>query len=136
MYVFMLEGVALAVIFVVAFVLLSNASVEGDDPAECRQARDIALNHMYAKYVIPFDNPVYGSWDVKYLTPEGLVGASTWGYTQGEWEITVSYPIVLEPVYTVVIDYAPQHLGIPYHLYWEGTVDNGVVTEIYFWLAE
>ena len=62
-------------------------------------------------------------WDAEYLTPDGFVGASTWQFTQGGWTATVQYAIVLEPVYTVTIDYVTS--SVPQ---FTATVQNGEVT--------
>ena len=45
-------------------------------------------------------------WTENDLTPEGLLGFSTYQYISGNWEVNVSGPVVLEPTYFVEITYA------------------------------
>ena len=58
-------------------------------------------------------------WHEESLTPEGGVGANTVQYTKGEWTVTVSNSVVLEPVYSVEIEFT----GSP-SFAWKGTVDQ------------
>ena len=37
------------------------------------------------------------------LSPEGLVGFSRFGYQNADWELEISWPVVLEPVFSVVV---------------------------------
>jgi len=44
------------------------------------------------------------NWEMQDLTPE-LLGASALQYVGKAWSITVSYPVVFQPAYTVEIQY-------------------------------
>ncbi len=68
----------------------------------------------------------------------GLVGAETYVYQNGGWNVTVSNPVILEPVYTVVVHYAvpADQIGIPYSVVWEGTWQDGNITETNFVFAQ
>jgi hypothetical protein len=57
----------------------------------------------------------------------GLVGSETYSYTGGDWNVTIQYPVVPNPVYTVNATYTSPttHLVIS----WQGTYENGTVTE-------
>jgi hypothetical protein len=59
-------------------------------------------------------------WEGANITPEGLIGASTFRYTAGNWVVTVSFPIVpLDMVvYTVTVD----NTATGFH--WEGKLNN------------
>jgi len=66
-------------------------------------------------------------WDEKDITPENLVGASTFQYTSGDWVVTVSYPVVLPELTVYHVVAVNEATG----LRWEGEVDaQGQVTEI------
>ncbi len=53
------------------------------------------------------------------LRAQEWVGTNTVQYTKGEWTVTVSNPVVLEPVYSVEIEFT----GSP-SFAWKGTVDQ------------
>ncbi|MFL7791310.1 MAG: DUF333 domain-containing protein, partial [Anaerolineae bacterium] len=55
------------------------------------QVRDTALAYIKANHEI---TPPETGWVEKDITPEGLVGASTFQYTAASWVVTVSFPIV------------------------------------------
>jgi hypothetical protein len=52
------------------------------------------------------------------LTPE-LFGASNLQYTAAGWTVTVSYPVVLEPTYTVDVEYTGEVC-----FQWAGTISQ------------
>ena len=69
-------------------------------------------------------------WETENLTPE-LLGASNLQYTSDGWTVTVSYPVVLEPTYTVNVDYSGE-----VSFQWTGTVSqNWTITETSFTVA-
>ena len=62
--------------------------------------------------------------------PEGFVGSSTYKYFGIGWNITIKYPVVLDPIYTVNATYAnPQSQSGSVIVDWQGTWHNGSVTE-------
>ncbi|MFB3889095.1 MAG: zinc-ribbon domain-containing protein [Candidatus Bathyarchaeia archaeon] len=70
----------------------------------------------------------------------GLVGAETYVYESTGWTVTLKYPVVPNPVYTVTADYSvsllPGQVGIPYRVIWQGTWENGVVKETSYVFAQ
>ena len=68
----------------------------------------------------------------------GLVGAETYLYQAQRWTVTLRYPVVPNPVYSVTVEYSTQSgaMGIPYSVFWEGTWQNGTITETSFLLAQ
>ena len=100
----------------------TEVAVQVPDPA---RARDAALGHVAANYGEQATAQDL-AWVEETITPEGLVGASTFQYTAGGWVVTVSFPVVAPQatIYTVVMD--NQATGF----HWEGEVDAaGQVTE-------
>lgn len=88
-------------------------------------ARDMAILYILENYPQLAETVVPEEWGFTDLTPEGLLGASTYMYTGQGWSVTVHFMVVLEPVYTVSVEYS----GDP-EFTWEGEVDqNSMVTE-------
>jgi putative hemolysin len=58
-------------------------------------------------------------WTEEDLTPQDLVGSSTMHYTAGEWEVTVTYPIVAPEATTYRVHVANTASGLS----WDGEVD-------------
>jgi hypothetical protein len=82
-------------------------------------ARDLALQYILENYPQLADLAAPYEWAFTDLTPEGLLGASTYRYTGLGWSITVHYMVVLEPVYTVSVEYSGEQ-----EFTWEGEVDQ------------
>jgi hypothetical protein len=101
----------------------TEVAVEVPDPV---RARDVALAYASGRY--GEQAPALGlAWTEESITPEGLVGASTFEYSAAGWVVTVSFPVVAPQatIYTVVM--ANQATGFQ----WEGEVDaSGEVTEL------
>jgi putative hemolysin len=98
----------------------AEATISIPTPA---QVRDIALAYIRANHQIALPE---AGWIEEDITPEGLVGTSTFQYTADSWVVTVSFPIVAPDVtiYTVVV--TDQATGFQ----WEGEIDvAGRVTE-------
>ena len=70
--------------------------------------------------------------------PEGLDGSGTYSYSGVNynataiyptgWTVTIQYPVVPNPIYSANITYAPSSTGQAI-INWQGTCQNGVVTE-------
>jgi hypothetical protein len=81
------------------------------------QARDLVIQHILEKYDITV--PVPEEWTFAILTPEGLVGASTQQFVGGGWEMNISFPAVITPIYAFSVSYTGD-----VDFTWEGTVDQ------------
>lgn len=55
----------------------------------------------------------------------GLLGAENYVYTSGSWSCVIDYPVVLNPVYTITMDYSVTGVGIR----WMGSYHNGTFSE-------
>jgi hypothetical protein len=68
----------------------------------------------------------------------GLLGAETYNFESQGWTMTISYPVVMNPVYDVTADYSVPEgtISIPYAINWEGTWENGTITEANFVFAQ
>jgi hypothetical protein len=65
-----------------------------------------------------------------------IVGAELYTYISGGWNVTMTYPVYPNPIYTVTADYSSPSLGIPYRVIWEGTWQNGTITETSYTFAQ
>jgi len=94
-------------------------------------ARDTAIDYILQTHQEIGTLPVPSSWETQNLTP-GLLGASNLQYTNGGWTVTVSYPVVLEPTYTVDVDYTSE-----VSFQWSGTVSqNWTIAETNFTVVQ
>ncbi len=102
-----------------------NQREVGSELLPPEMARDLAVRYILDRYPELGDLELPAEWVFTNLTPEGLLGYSTFGYTGLEWSVNVSFMVVLEPVYNVYVE----HSG-DVEFTWEGTVDqSSTVTE-------
>jgi hypothetical protein len=68
----------------------------------------------------------------------GLLGAEIYNFESQGWKVTISYPVIANPVYDVTVNYSVPDgvISIPYAVIWEGTWENGTVTEASFVFAQ
>jgi hypothetical protein len=65
--------------------------------------------------------------------PEGFVGSQTYKYIGIGWNVTVQYPVVLDPIYNVNATYAsPNDTTGRIIVDWQGTWHNVTVTETHY----
>jgi hypothetical protein len=85
-------------------------------------ARDNIVAYLIKTYNLGYATPV--TWSAEELTPSGMVGSSSIRFNSGPWSVTIKYPVVLEPIYSVSLTY---NGSAPFT--WEGSVgSDGVVT--------
>jgi hypothetical protein len=95
-------------------------------PENVLVARDTAMRYVSEQY----GQEGLGSglaWREERLTPENILGGETYQFTEGDWTVTVSYPVVLpeNTIYTISVTDA----GTGFQ--WEGEVDaQGAVTDL------
>ena len=67
-----------------------------------------------------------------------LLGAETYTYQAQGWNVTIHYPVVSNPVYDLTVDYstASDDASIPYRVTWQGTWEDGCVTEANYVFAQ
>jgi hypothetical protein len=70
------------------------------------------------------------NWTGGRATPEGLVGSETYIYTAGNWNITTTYPVVPNPVFTISVVYTDTVTKVG--IQWAGTYTNSTITETSF----
>jgi hypothetical protein len=89
------------------------------------QVRDQAMSYIKAHYSETAQYMQNLSWTGGDITPHGLVGASRYAYQSGSWNVTLQYPVVPNPIYTVNATYTSQGIIIN----WQGTIQDSNVTE-------
>jgi hypothetical protein len=67
-------------------------------------ARDTAITYILQAHQELGATQVPSSWEMENLI-QGLLSASNLQYTADGWTVTVSYSVVLEPIYTVAVKY-------------------------------
>jgi hypothetical protein len=75
-------------------------------------------------------------WTGGRVTPPNVLGAETYMYYSQGWNVTISYPVVPNPIYTVMADYSATSVGIPYRIVWQGTWQNGLIDETSYVFAQ
>jgi hypothetical protein len=75
-------------------------------------------------------------WTGGRVTPPHLVGAETYMYYSQGWNVTISYPVVPNPIYKIVADYSATGISIPYRIIWNGTWQNEVINETSYIFAQ
>ncbi|MCX8150858.1 MAG: hypothetical protein N3D85_05095 [Candidatus Bathyarchaeota archaeon] len=58
----------------------------------------------------------------------GLIGSSSYIYTSGSWAVTMQYPVVTNPIYSVNASFWEGDIIIE----WQGTYQQGIITETSF----
>jgi hypothetical protein len=76
------------------------------------------------------------NWTGRRATPPNRIGAETYMYYSQGWNLTVNYPVVPNPIYTVTADYSAPFTGIPYRIIWQGTWQNGTINETSYIFAQ
>lgn len=107
-----------------------------DDTVQ-QQVRDVAMNYIKTNHPETEQYMTDLSWTGgRQATAEGLVGAETYVYETvhgalgGQWwTVEFSYPVVLNPVYTVSANYTQSGVLSPVTIAWKGTWQNGAITE-------
>jgi hypothetical protein len=95
------------------------------------QIRDLAMN-----YIKTFHNetaPYMASltWTGGKATAQGLVGSETYIYQSSGWNVTLQYPVVADPVYSINVKYTtpPYYQADEVMISWQGTLQSGLIIE-------
>jgi hypothetical protein len=100
-----------------------SASVETSPP----QVRDVVIDYIAANNAGTAPLMTDLSWTGGRQNT-GLLGAETYSYLSGEWTVTIQYPVVPNPTYTVAANYSAGSISVT----WEGTYKDGVVTATWY----
>jgi cell division protein FtsB len=76
------------------------------------------------------------NWTGGRMTPPHLLGAENYSYTCAGWKFTMTYPVVLNPIYTITADYSAAGVSIPYRIIWQGSWQNWCINETSYTFAQ
>ena len=130
--------IVLAVVGGISWVLVNSNSPPSELSTQ-EEVRDDAMAYIEANHpeTAPFMKDL--SWTGGRATPTGLVGAETYTYLSLGWNITITYPVIPNPTYTINADYSATSTGdvsIPYRVIWQGTWENESIAEINYTFAQ
>ncbi len=99
------------------------------------QVRDDAMSYIAENHseTIQFMSDL--KWTGGRVDPVGI-GASKYTYLSGGWNVTITYPVVPSPIYSITADYTSTETGIPYRIIWTGTWHNGLIVETEYIFAQ
>ncbi|MCW3994684.1 MAG: hypothetical protein NWE98_00860 [Candidatus Bathyarchaeota archaeon] len=108
------------------------------DPVELQimQIRDQAMEYLKMNHpeTSRFMNDL--AWIGGSSTPPLIVGSISYTYFSGGWTAKIRYPVVLNPPYTVTINFTGCSKGITYKIHWEGTWQAGVIDQTNYVFTE
>jgi hypothetical protein len=89
------------------------------------QIRDQAMTYIAANHTqtLPLMQTIH--WSGGKQDTGGMLGSETYQYISGGWTIVLQYAVVLNPLYAITANYTANGET----LNWEGTYQNGVITE-------
>ena len=97
------------------------------------QVRDTTMAYIKAHHNETAQYMQSFSWTGGNITPEGLVGGEWYSYQSAGWNVTIQFPVALPPgsitTYSVTATYTSQVTPGEVIVSWQGTLQNGVVTE-------
>ena len=129
--------VVLVIIGVIGWILISFNTLPELSIQE--QVRDDTM--IYIKSSHPETSQLMNNlvWTGGRTTPENIIGAETYTYLSQGWNVTIQYPVILNPVYKITADYSvvpDSGVAIPYRVIWQGNWENGSVTETSYTFAQ
>ena len=104
--------------------------------SEQEMVRDSVMNFIKTSHpqTAQFINNL--AWTGGRVTPQNVVGSETYIYYARGWNVTMTYAVVPQPVYTIIADYKAPDVGIPYRVIWEGTWQNQIINETDYVFAQ
>jgi uncharacterized protein (UPF0333 family) len=131
--------------FVVVVVIVGGVSwalISSNAPPELsvpEQVRGDAMAYIRANHPETAQFMTNLTWTGGRTTPEKILGAETYTYLSQGWNVTIQYPVIANPAYAVTADYSAASTGsvsIPYRVIWQGTWENGNITETSYTFAQ
>ncbi len=91
------------------------------------QVRDLTLQYIYAYHNETLLYMHDMSWMGGRMNHGMMVGSETYNYQSTGWNVTMQYPVVPNPMYTINADYTLT--GDTPAMMWQGTLQNGTITQ-------
>ena len=94
------------------------------------QIRDLTMQYLMA-YHNQTTQYMHGlSWTGGHMNMGMMVGSETYSYQSSGWNVTMQYPVVPTPIYTITAEYTPMEMhSTDYMVTWQGTLQNGTITQ-------
>ena len=89
-----------------------------------KQVRDASMNYIKANHEETIQLMTDLSW-TGGRQETGLLGGETYIYTSAGWVVTIKYPVVANPSYTVTANYSSGYASVA----WQGTYQDQTFTE-------
>jgi hypothetical protein len=139
------KKISAALTFVAVLAIVGGVSwalISSNAPPELsiqEQVRDDAMEYIKTSHpeTAQFMNNL--AWTGGRTTAQDILGAETYTYTSQGWNVTIHYPVIANPVYAITADYSAASAGgvsIPYRVMWQGTWENGTITETGYIFAQ
>jgi uncharacterized protein (UPF0333 family) len=129
--------IILAIVGGVSWVLINSQQPELSIQEQVRDDAMVYIETNHPEAAQFMDNL---AWVGGRTTSSGLIGAETYAYTSQGWNVTISYPVIQNPIYTITADYSATSanggVSIPYRVIWQGTWENGTITETGYTFAQ
>jgi hypothetical protein len=96
------------------------------------QIRDSVISYIRTQHSQTAPYMQNFMWTGGMMSPGMMVGASTYSYQSNGWNVTMQYPITLNPMYTITVNYtSPVSEVFPAQnmIMWSGTWQNSTITE-------
>jgi hypothetical protein len=126
-----IAAIVIVLVAVIAGAVLGYTYLQGQtqptpsNPAQTTSGieniRDQALAYVAANHTQAFSLMPTGHWSGGRVDQPGLVGAETYQFTNGNWQVEIHYPVVLNPIYTINCTAGG--------LTWSGTYQGGAINE-------
>ena len=108
----------------------ANSQITG---LQNEQVRDMTMIYIEAHHNETAQYMQSFSWTGGDITPVGLVGGKWYSYQSGGWNVTIKYPVGLPPgsitISSVTANYTSQVTPGEVIVSWQGTFQNGIITE-------
>jgi hypothetical protein len=89
------------------------------------QARNAAVTYMQSNHTETAPLLANLTWTGGRQDTAGLIGAETYIYNSTNWSVSIKYPVIPNPTYTVNATYSSGTTTVN----WQGTYQDGAVTE-------
>jgi uncharacterized protein (UPF0333 family) len=88
------------------------------------QARDAAISYIQTNHAETAPLMTNFNW-AGGRQDTGLLGAETYIYNSTNWTVTINYPVIPNPTYTINATYSSGNTTVA----WQGTYQNSTITE-------
>jgi hypothetical protein len=107
----------------------------GITASQQEQVRDAAMNYLRNNHAETAQFMQDLNWTGGRIVT-GVIGAEEYFFLSGGWNLTISYPVVPNPLFTITADFKTRGAGIPFRVIWKGTWQDAIITETSYEFAQ